>query len=92
MVRIAAMEVIHPLKHFRDEQNPPLSQGELAGLLGVSRVTVTRWESGAREARASEIPQISEKTGIPVGILVAGFSAARAARRIRRQRQGRSAA
>lgn len=58
------MEGIHPLKAFREKQNPPLSQGELADLLGVARETVTRWESGTRKITEQKLPAVSEKTGI----------------------------
>lgn len=59
----------HPLKVFREKQTPPLSQGDLAGLLGVARETVTRWESGARKIDEAKLPIVSEKTGIPPGDL-----------------------
>lgn len=59
------MESIHPLKAFREKQEPPLSQGDLAGLLGVERETVTRWESGARKVSEQKLSLVSEKTGIP---------------------------
>jgi transcriptional regulator with XRE-family HTH domain len=56
---------IHPLKAFRENQIPPLSQEQLAKLLNVSRVTVTRWESGARKIHDEKLPVVSAKTGIP---------------------------
>ncbi len=56
---------VHPLKAFRENQQPPLSQGDLATLLGVARETVTRWESGARKIETDLLPQVAEKTGIP---------------------------
>lgn len=59
------MEGIHPLKAYREKQDPRLSQGELADLLGVARETVTRWESGARKIDEQKLPVVSEKTGIP---------------------------
>jgi DNA-binding transcriptional regulator YiaG len=34
-------------------QRAGLSQGDVARVLGVNRVSVTRWESGAREPRRS---------------------------------------
>lgn len=54
----------HPLAEFRKRQEPPLSQQQLADLLDVQRVTVTRWESGARRIDIDRVPAIAEKTGI----------------------------
>jgi transcriptional regulator with XRE-family HTH domain len=59
------MKITHPLKTFRESQTPPLSQEQLAKLLNVSRVTVTRWESGARKIDDGKLPNVSAKTGIP---------------------------
>lgn len=59
------MEGIHPLKTFRENQQPPLSQGDLAVLVGVARETVTRWESGARKIDEQWLPKVAETTGIP---------------------------
>jgi transcriptional regulator with XRE-family HTH domain len=58
------MESIHPLKSFRENHDPKLSQDQLADLLGVSRVTVTRWESGARKLGPELLQLVSERTGI----------------------------
>jgi transcriptional regulator with XRE-family HTH domain len=55
----------HPLKAYRTKQNPRLSQGQLAGLLGVTRTTVARWETGARKVDKDLVPTVSAKTGIP---------------------------
>jgi len=60
-----AMKIAHPLKTYRQKQTPPLSQEQLAKLLNVSRVTVTRWESGARKIDDGKLPIVSAKTGIP---------------------------
>ena len=60
-----AMKITHPLKTFRENHTPPLSQEQLAELLDVSRVTVTRWESGARKIHDEKLPVVSAKTGIP---------------------------
>jgi transcriptional regulator with XRE-family HTH domain len=55
---------IHALKAFREKHDPPLSQQQLADRLKVSRVTVTRWESGARKVDEELISKVSEETGI----------------------------
>ena len=60
---------VHPLKRFREKQDPPLSQERLAGLLGVSRVTVTRWEGGARQIDQDLLAIVVRKTGIPAADL-----------------------
>lgn len=54
-----------PLKAFRQKHDPPLSQRELADLLGVDRVTVTRWETGRRKIDSERLSDISARTGIP---------------------------
>lgn len=59
----------HPLKAFRERQTPPLTQTALAELLGVSRASVCRWESGERMPDEDLLPTISEKTGIAPGDL-----------------------
>jgi len=59
------MERIHPLKAFREKQDPPLSQRQLADLIGVKRETVTRWESGSRKIDEDKLPTVAQQTGIP---------------------------
>jgi transcriptional regulator with XRE-family HTH domain len=58
------MENIHPLKAYRERQDPPLTQDQLADLLGVSKAVVSRWEAGERQPGVGIIPTITEKTGI----------------------------
>lgn len=58
------METIHPLKDFRDKQVPRLTQKQLAVLLGVTRTTIARWETGAHKLDEDLVPKVSEKTGI----------------------------
>ena len=58
-------EFMHPLKSFRQNQVPHLSQAELATILGVGRVTVNRWETGLRQVGIQFLPEITRKTGIP---------------------------
>lgn len=59
------MDTIHPLRAFREEQEPPLTQDQLADLLDVSRVTVWRWETHKRKVDDDLLLRVSEKTGIP---------------------------
>jgi transcriptional regulator with XRE-family HTH domain len=59
------MESIHPLRTYRESQEPPLSQADLARRLGVGRPTLHRWETGARKPDVRLLPTITEKTGIP---------------------------
>lgn len=58
------MDDIHPLKAYRAKQEPPLSQQELAALLGVARTTVARWETGSRQVDEELVPVVAERTGI----------------------------
>lgn len=59
------MEGDHPLKKYREDQKPPLSQAELARQLGVARPTVNRWENGERQIDVDLVRGVSAKTGIP---------------------------
>ena len=54
----------HPLKTYREKQEPPLSQADLAKLLNVSFITVWRWEAHKRSIDERLLPSVSEKTGI----------------------------
>lgn len=54
----------HPLKRYRDKLG--LTQEALATELGVHSVTVSRWETGAREIVPRLLPVICRKTGIPL--------------------------
>lgn len=59
------MECTSPLKSFRYSQTPPMTPAALAKLLGVSRPTVFRWETGARKIGVDSLEVVSQKTGIP---------------------------
>lgn len=63
------MESIHPLKAYRDQQRPPLTQQGLARLLGVTKATVCRWETGTRKPELDQLLKIADMTGIPGGLL-----------------------
>lgn len=56
------MNDIHPLVAFRQRRD--LTQQQLADLLGVHRVELSRWETGDRRISAGKLPQVVEKTGI----------------------------
>ena len=58
------MDCTHPLKQFRERQSPPLTQDQLADLLGVSKASVSRWEAGIRRIDEELLPRVVEKTGI----------------------------
>ena len=58
------MQRVHPLKSYRERQVPPLTQEQLAGFLGVSKASVSRWETGNRQIEQSLWSVIEEKTGI----------------------------
>ncbi len=58
------MDSIHPLKAFRDSHDPPLTQEQLAERLGVSKVSVSRWETGERKPEPELLPAISAETGV----------------------------
>lgn len=59
------MDQIHPLRAYRERQDPPLSQEQLADKLGTSKASVSRWETGERKPEVELVPDISAKTGIP---------------------------
>lgn len=60
---------VHPLQAFRERHDPPLSQTDLAKLLGVTRPTVNRWEAGRRKIDDDKLPEVVKLTGIPAYIL-----------------------
>ena len=55
----------NPLTAFRINQTPQLTKAGLAKLLGVSRPTAHRWETGERKIGPDSLAAVSEKTGIP---------------------------
>lgn len=69
------MQGISQLKTYRDSHDPKLSQAELATQLGVSRLTVNRWERGVRNIAPNLVSLIAEKTGIPAKELRPDFAA-----------------
>jgi transcriptional regulator with XRE-family HTH domain len=61
------MHTPHPLTIWR--KSKCLSQREFAEMVGVDRVTVNRWESGARLIDVPWLPAVAAATGIPAARL-----------------------
>jgi transcriptional regulator with XRE-family HTH domain len=59
------MQANHPLKTYRETQDPRLSQAALAERLGVTRHTVLRWENGGRRIDEKKVFDVARITGIP---------------------------
>lgn len=57
------MKGIAALVEYRKRQQ--LTQVELADLLSVTSITVSRWETGERKVGLDRLSGVSEKTGIP---------------------------
>ncbi len=53
---------MHPLKAYREREG--ISQRELAHRLGVSAMTVIRWETNKRKIRDDMVCRVSGLTGI----------------------------
>lgn len=53
----------HPLRRYRNS-NGNMTQADLARLLGVTSVSVSRWETGQRQIRGALLAKISQKTGL----------------------------
>ena len=56
------MATDHPLKKYRTDRG--LTQEALGGELGVTGVTVSRWETGARKIDDDLVQLIADRTGI----------------------------
>lgn len=53
----------HPLVRYRQQQS--LTQARLGALLGVTDVTVSRWENGIRKIDQNKLSEVARLTGIP---------------------------
>ncbi len=53
---------LHPLRQYREENN--LSQEALGVKLGVTGMTIYRWETGDRLPQRGNWPRITKKTGL----------------------------
>lgn len=54
---------MHPFTKYRKSEK--ISKAKLAKRLGVSRASITRYESGEREVAIDLVPKFSEITKIP---------------------------
>jgi ribosome-binding protein aMBF1 (putative translation factor) len=54
----------HPLRKWRNEQTPKVSQEALGVRLDVDAMTVSRWENGETEPQKRQWDKIEEVTGI----------------------------
>jgi transcriptional regulator with XRE-family HTH domain len=63
----------HPLKTYRALRQ--ISQVELARQLGVTSVTLSRWESGKRQPSTKAVTRIMAHTGIAPVLLRPDFAA-----------------
>lgn len=61
------LENQHPLTAYRAERG--MSRDDLAAALEVSRMTVWRWETGARRIDENQLAMVVERTGIPAATL-----------------------
>lgn len=59
------------LKELRKEKK--LTQEELAGEIGVSKITILRWENGERQIKPDKAQALADYFGVPVGYLL-GYS------------------
>jgi transcriptional regulator with XRE-family HTH domain len=57
------MDGCHPLAEFRKRQR--ITQEALSDILGVSSITVSRWETGTRKIALNRLAEVSRLTGIP---------------------------
>lgn len=64
----ATMPTLHPLAAYRKSRE--ITQAQLARLLGVSMIAVSRWERRVRTPRAQQRRKIREVTGIEPAALL----------------------
>ncbi|WP_029188911.1 helix-turn-helix domain-containing protein [Streptococcus suis] len=56
------------LKELRKEKK--LTQEELAGEIGVSKITILRWENGERQIKPDKAQALADHFGVSVGYLL----------------------
>jgi transcriptional regulator with XRE-family HTH domain len=62
MTQLGLCRLVHPLRAYRDRHR--LTQTDLARTLGVSSVTISRWETGTRRIDGTLLAAVAQKTGI----------------------------
>lgn len=70
----ARMEGAHPLRSWREDRG--LKQEAAAELLGITKPTLSRYETGSRTPSLAQAAKLSEKTGIPINQFVQSREAA----------------
>ena len=60
----------HPLKAFRENHDPPLSQIEAAKHFGVSQAAWSRYERGIDRPRKKIALKLIRETGVSVEVLM----------------------
>lgn len=56
------------LKELRKEKK--LTQEELAGEIGVSKITILRWENGERQIKPDKAQKLADHFGVSIGYLL----------------------
>ena len=56
------------LKELRKEKK--LTQEELAGEIGVSKITILRWENGERQIKPDKAKELAKYFNVSVGYLL----------------------
>jgi DNA-binding XRE family transcriptional regulator len=62
------MQTKHPLAVWREAQNPPLTQHDLAMRVGTSRWAINRIETGNLKPGRELIVKIARETGNAIGL------------------------
>lgn len=57
---------IHPIRQYRHKQTPPLPLRTLAAQVGITKVSLSRIETGKQEPSPELWQRLSQETGIPM--------------------------
>ena len=58
------------IKQLRNEHIPKLTQENLANEIGVSKLTISRWENEEVQIKPDKAKQLADYFGVPVGYLL----------------------